>query len=44
MLESVDYMHWKWKNYPSMWHGQYTGPAHEQTIILEAIASKDLWI
>jgi hypothetical protein len=44
MLESVDYMHWKWKNYPSMWHGQYTGPAHEPTIILEAIASKDLWI
>jgi hypothetical protein len=25
-------------------HGQYTGHTHEPTIILEAVASKDLWI
>jgi hypothetical protein len=44
MLGSVDCMHWEWKNSPSTWHGQYTGHAHEPTIILEAAASKDLWI
>jgi hypothetical protein len=44
MLRSVDCMYWEWKNYPSTWHGQYTGHAHGSTIIFEAIALKDLWI
>ena len=44
MLGSVDCMHWPWKNCPTGWHGQYTGHAHGATIILEAVASYDLWI
>jgi hypothetical protein len=44
MLGSVDCMYWEWKNCPSACHGQYTGHVHEPTIILEVVASKDLWI
>jgi hypothetical protein len=44
MLGSVDYMHWTWKNCPKAWHGMYCGKSKDPTIILEAVASQDLWI
>ncbi|XP_028056447.1 uncharacterized protein LOC114260504 [Camellia sinensis] len=44
MLESIDCMHWKWKNCPTALKCMYTSHIHEPTIILEAVASYDLWI
>lgn len=44
MLGSIDCMHWTWKNCPTAWHGQYTGKEKQPTIVLEAVASKNLWI
>ena len=37
-------MHWKWKNCLAAWKGQYCGHIREPTIILETVASYDLWI
>ncbi|XP_020164006.1 uncharacterized protein [Aegilops tauschii subsp. strangulata] len=44
LLGSLDCMHWKWKNYPKALQGQYQGHVKKPTIILEAVASQDLWI
>jgi hypothetical protein len=44
MLGSIDCMHWPWESCPTALHGQFTGHCHDPTIILEAVASHDLWI
>jgi hypothetical protein len=44
MLDSLDCMHWGWKNCPTAWHGQFKGQKKTPTVILEAVASYDLWI
>ncbi|CAI0449403.1 unnamed protein product [Linum tenue] len=45
MLGSIDCMHWEWKNCPTSWKGQYARGDHETPMImLEAVASQDLWI
>jgi Plant transposon protein len=37
-------MHWKWKNCPLVWAGQFKGKYKKHTIALEAIADSELWI
>lgn len=44
MLGSIDCMHWEWEKCPTAWHGQYRGHHKKPTIILEAVASHDLWV
>lgn len=45
MLGSLDCMHWRWENCPVAWKGQYIqGDYKVPTIMLEAVASKDIWI
>nr|GFA37826.1 hypothetical protein [Tanacetum cinerariifolium] len=45
MLESIDCKHWEWKNCPGALQGQYgRGDKKYPTIMLEVVASQDLWI
>ncbi|XP_058771943.1 uncharacterized protein LOC131645627 [Vicia villosa] len=45
MLGSIYCMHWEWKNCPVAWKGQFCRGDHgKPTIMLEAVASQDLWI
>ncbi|XP_024164645.1 uncharacterized protein LOC112171740 [Rosa chinensis] len=41
MIESIDCMHWEWKNCPTGWAGAFSGRKGRPTIILEAVASYD---
>ena len=44
MLGSIDCMHWEWRNCPSAYKGMFTGRGKHPSMILEAVASHDLWI
>ncbi|XP_050125525.1 uncharacterized protein LOC126602652 [Malus sylvestris] len=44
MIGSLDYIRWKWKNYPTAWAGQFKGHHNKPTIVLEVVASYDTWI
>ncbi|XP_071718856.1 uncharacterized protein [Rutidosis leptorrhynchoides] len=45
MLGSIDCMHWEWRNCPVAAKGQCTrGDYKKPTLMLEAVASYDLWI
>ena len=45
MIGSIDCTHWKWKNCPVAWKGQYASGHHgSPSLVLEAVASQDLWI
>ncbi|XP_023635151.1 uncharacterized protein LOC111829646 isoform X2 [Capsella rubella] len=44
MVGSMDCMHWGWKNCPTAWKGMYSRGTGKSTIVLEAVASQDLWI
>jgi hypothetical protein len=44
MLGSIDRMHWRWDKCPTAWRGAYTRHKDGPTIILEVVASQDLWI
>lgn len=44
MIGSLDCMHWEWKNCPTAWHGAHKGHHNKPTLILETVASQDLWI
>lgn len=44
MLGSLDCMHWEWKNCPKAWKGAYTGKEGTPSLVLEVVATQDLWI
>ncbi|XP_058180032.1 protein ALP1-like [Rhododendron vialii] len=44
MLGNLDCMHWQWDKCPTAYHGFFSGRSGKPTIVLEAVASYDLWI
>ena len=44
MFGSLNCMHWAWKNCQAAYHGMYNGHVRRPTIVLEVVASYDLWI
>ncbi|XP_019087475.1 PREDICTED: uncharacterized protein LOC104728272 [Camelina sativa] len=44
MVGSIDCMHWEWKNCLTAWKGKYSRGSGKPTIVLEVVASQDLWI
>jgi hypothetical protein len=44
LLGSIDCMHWEWRNCPVRYKGMFTGRGKHPSMILEAVASHDLWI
>ncbi|XP_056850878.1 uncharacterized protein LOC130500155 [Raphanus sativus] len=44
MVGIIDCMHWEWKNCPTTWKGMYSRGTDKPTLVLEAVASYDLWI
>ncbi len=43
MFGSLDCTHIVWKNCPAAWHGQFQGKEGKATIVIEAVATQDLW-
>jgi hypothetical protein len=44
MLGSIDCMHWEWPNCLVAWKGQFTDRGKHPSMILESVATHDLWI
>lgn len=44
MFGSLDCTHWEWKNCPVAWQGQYQDKDGNRSIVMEAIATQNLWI
>jgi hypothetical protein len=44
MLDSIDCMRWEWRNCPTSWKGRFMDRGKHPSMILEVVASHDLWI